>query len=161
MEYSGLRVGDACRITESDLEGNKLAMRTEKSGTRVSVPLPAWLVDEMKKLPRHGGRFFWKGEGKIATAAGNYRRSLRALAKEAGMQDVHPHRLRDTFAVRLLQEGVPVERVSKLLGHQSVAITERSYAPWVKSLQDQLEKDVQRVWDRRDKPRPVKLRRIK
>ena len=135
MEYSGLRIGDACKISEDDLDGNKLFLDTQKSGTRVYVPLPAWLVEEMKKLRRHGGRFFSTGEGKIGTVAGNYRRTLRDLAQEAGMEDVHPHRLRDTFAVRLLREGVPVERVSKLLGHQSVAITERHYSPWVRALQ--------------------------
>ena len=161
MEYSGLRIGDACKVCEDDLDGNKLAMRTEKSGTRVYVPLPGWLVTEMKELPQHGGRFFCKGEGKIATSAGNYRRSLRALAKEAGMEDVHPHRLRDTFAVRLLREGVPIERVSKLLGHRSVAITERHYSPWVRALQQQLEADVEKVWARHDLARPTKLLRVK
>ncbi len=35
------------------------------------------------------------------------------------------HRLRATFAVDLLQKGVPLEHVSKLLGHKSVTTTER------------------------------------
>jgi integrase len=30
------------------------------------------------------------------------------------------HRLRDTFAVDLLEKGVPLEEVSKLLGHESI-----------------------------------------
>ena len=38
-----------------------------------------------------------------------------------------PHRLRDTFAVGLLLAGVPIERVSVLLGHQSVRVKERHY----------------------------------
>jgi site-specific recombinase XerD len=32
---------------------------------------------------------------------------------------------RDSFATGLLQAGVPLERASILLGHQSVRITER------------------------------------
>jgi integrase/recombinase XerD len=48
--------------------------------------------------------------------------SLFELAKVEG---AHPHRFRDTFAVELLLSGVPIERVSVLLGHQSVRITER------------------------------------
>lgn len=55
-------------------------------------------------------------------------------------------RFRDTLAVELLLEGVPMERVSILLGHSSVKITERHYAPWVQSRQVQLEADLSRVW---------------
>ena len=42
--------------------------------------------------------------------------------------------------------GVPLERVSMLLGHQSVKITEKHYAPWVHARQAQLEADVERAW---------------
>ena len=53
---------------------------------------------------------------------------------------------RDTFAVELLLAGVPLERVSILLGHQSVSITEKHYAPWVRSRQAQLEADLAAAW---------------
>jgi integrase/recombinase XerD len=46
----------------------------------------------------------------------------------------------------VLLAGVPIERVSVLLGHQSVRITEKHYSPWVRSRQEQLEADVQRAW---------------
>jgi len=60
--------------------------------------------------------------------------------------DAHAHRFRDTFAVELLLSGVPLERVSVLLGHSSVKITERHYAPWVLERQEQMEEDVRRAW---------------
>jgi hypothetical protein len=41
---------------------------------------------------------------------------------------------------------VPLERVSVLLGHCSIRVTERHYAPWVRSRQEQLEADLQRAW---------------
>jgi integrase len=43
--------------------------------------------------------------------------------------------------------GVPLERVSVLLGHQSVKVTEKHYTPWVRARQEQLEQDVRRTWD--------------
>ena len=43
--------------------------------------------------------------------------------------------------------GVPLERVSILLGHKSIKVTERHYAPWIRARQEQLEADVRRVWD--------------
>jgi integrase/recombinase XerD len=39
------------------------------------------------------------------------------------------HRFRDTFVVELLLAGVPIERVSVLLGHQSVRVTEGITTP--------------------------------
>jgi hypothetical protein len=56
------------------------------------------------------------------------------------------HRLRGTLAVQLLLEGVPMDRVSILLGHSSVKIAERNCAPWVLVRQVQLDADLERVW---------------
>jgi hypothetical protein len=49
--------------------------------------------------------------------------------------------------VELLLAGVPLERVSILLGLQSVKVTERHYTPWVRARQEQLEADVRRTWN--------------
>ena len=47
-----------------------------------------------------------------------------------------------------------------VLGHSSVKITEKHYAPWVKGRQEQLEADVRRTWegqqsDETAKPKPI------
>jgi hypothetical protein len=54
--------------------------------------------------------------------------------------------IRDTFAVEMLLAGVPMDQVSILLGHSSVKITERHYAPFVKARQVQLQKSVRNAW---------------
>jgi len=147
MEHSGLAIGDATRLDTSRINGDRLFLRRMKTGTRVYLPLPPFVMEALNALtPYQGKYYFWTGDGLADTQAGNYRRTLRKLCDQAKVSDAHPHRFRDTFAVRLLREGVPLERVSKLLGHKSIKITEQHYWPWVQSLQTQLEDDVRRAW---------------
>jgi integrase len=39
------------------------------------------------------------------------------------------HDLRRTFGINLIKRGMPIYQVAKLMGHSSVSITERHYAP--------------------------------
>ena len=147
LRYSGLRVGDAASCSVDRLSGNRLFLYMQKTGVPVYVPLPEFVVDSLNACPRKTERYwFWTGVGSKATLTGNWRRTFRRLCEIAGVRDGHPHRFRDTLAVELLLEGVPMERVSVLLGHSSVKITERHYAPWVQARQTQLEADLVRVW---------------
>jgi integrase len=59
---------------------------------------------------------------------------------------------RDTFAVELLLAGVPIDQVSLLLGHSSVKITERHYAPFCKARQEQLAAAVKLAWQKAKTP---------
>jgi len=90
--------------------------------------------------------FFWTGKSKPKSTVGDWQRSLQKLFRLARVENGHAHRFRDTFAVELLLAGVPFERVSILLGHQNVRITETHYAPWVHARRQQLEADVRRSW---------------
>ena len=88
--------------------------------------------------------FFWTGESKPKSAVGDWQRCLQKLFGLADIPGGHAHRFRGTFAVELLLAGVPLERVSVLLGHQGMKITEKHCAPWVRARQEQLEADVRR-----------------
>jgi integrase/recombinase XerD len=56
----------------------------------------------------------------------------------------------------MLLAGIPLERVATLLGHQSVKITERHYAPRVHERQVQIESDVPTHGENGEKAQPVK-----
>ena len=106
-------------------------------------------------VTRHLTSPLWKvtGNSQVASATAKtlvrrWQTRLRRLFKLADVFNGHAHRFRDTFAVELLLAGVPIERVSILLGHQSVRTTEKHYAPWVRSRQEQLEADLARAWSR-------------
>ncbi len=145
--YSALRVSDLASCAVDRLSGNRLFLYTQKTNVPVHIPLPPFVVEALEACPRISpGYWFWTGVGSKETLAGNWRRTFRRLCKIASAQGGHPHRFRDTLAVELLLDGMPIERVSILLGHSSVRITERHYSPWVQARQTQLEADLMRTW---------------
>jgi integrase/recombinase XerC len=50
---------------------------------------------------------------------------LQELGNEAGVAHVSPHRLRHTFATRMVNQGVPITTIQKLLGHGDLNTTQR------------------------------------
>ena len=146
LRYSGLRIRDAVTLQRDRIRDGKLFLRTAKTGTVVQCPLPPFVMEALEAITGKGPYFFWSGESNPKSCVGDFQRSLKRLFRLAGVPDGHAHRFRDTFAVELLLSGVPLERVSILLGHQSVKVTEKHYSPWVAARQEQLEADVRRTW---------------
>ena len=147
LRYSGLRIGDGVTLPKDRLRSGKIFLYTQKTGVPVYLPLPRFVLEALDTCPgTSADYFFWTGESKKKSAVGDWQRALRKLFKLAGVHGGHPHRFRDTFAVELLLKGVPMERVSILLGHSSVKVTEKHYSPWVRARQEQLEADVRRTW---------------
>jgi Phage integrase family len=142
-----MRIGDAVQCGPERLKGNKLFLYTQKTDVPVQCVLPDFVVREIEAAPKSSERFFfWSGESKLHTAVGIWQQSLQTPFALAGVRGGHAHRFRDTFAVELLLTGVPLERVSVLLGHQSIRVTEKHYSPWTRSRQEQLEADLRKAW---------------
>ena len=153
-----MRIRDALTLERSRLsDDNKLLLYQAKTGHPVYVPLPPDIAEALRALPP-GARpnplyFFWSGNGLPKTAVADWQRSYRRLFELAGIKKAngslkrcHPQMFRDTFAVEMLLAGVPLEQVSMLLGHKSIRVTEKHYAPWFRARQEQLELSVQRAW---------------
>jgi len=139
LRYSGLRISDVVSLSADRIKGNRLFLYAAKTGVPVNVILPDFVVEAVEATPRvSGARLFWSGAGKLDSVVRSWQTRLRRIFELAQVPKGHAHRLRDTFAVELLLSGVPIERVSVLLGHQSVRITERHYAPWVRARQNSL-----------------------
>ena len=149
LRYSGMRIGDTVRCGTDRIVGDKLFLYTQKTGVPVHCVLPNFVIRELEAAPQSSeGHFFWTGKSKLHSAIGKWQRRLQTLFTLAEVEGGHAHRFRDTFAVELLLAGIPLERVSVLLGHQSVRITERHYSPWVRSRQEQLEQDLRDAWSK-------------
>lgn len=50
--------------------------------------------------------------------------TLRNLGKECGIEKVHAHRFRRTCACMLIDRGMPIQEVSKYLGHEDLRTTQ-------------------------------------
>ncbi len=147
LRYSGLRMQDAVTLSAARIADGKLLLYTAKTGTPVWCPLPAFVLTALDAARQPGSAYlFWTVNRLPKVQPGRGGVLLGRLFARAGVEKGHPHRFRDTFAVELLLAGVPLERVSVLLGHSSIRITERHYAPWVRARQEQLEADVRRTW---------------
>jgi integrase/recombinase XerD len=146
LRYSGLRIRDAVTLKRRDVVQGRLLLYTAKTGSGVYVPLPDVVLEALGKIQKADvNYFFWSGHGNPKSAVADWQRSLKRLFGLAGVQG-HAHRFRDSFAVSLLQRGVSLENVAVLLGHQSIKVTEKHYAPWVKSRQENLEREVRKAW---------------
>ena len=86
----------------------------------------------------HQEYFFWTGRGKIETVLKNIRNTFVIIGRKTGIH-VHPHRFRDTFATRLLQNRHTLEQVQQLLGHKSIRTTEKHYKHFVPEMQEALD----------------------
>ncbi len=50
---------------------------------------------------------------------------LRETGKKLGVEKVHPHKFRRTMATRVIEKGMPIEQVQKILGHEQIDTTLR------------------------------------
>ena len=157
MRWSGLRISDAVTLERYRLDGNNLLLYQAKTKLPVFVPLPPDVAEALRTVPPgpkpNPRYFFWTGNGDPRSAVKDWQRSFKRLFKIANITKLDgskkrcfPQMFRDTFAVELLLSGVPLDQVSILLGHSSVKITEKHYAPWVKARQEQLEASVRQSW---------------
>jgi integrase/recombinase XerD len=160
MRWTGLAIRDTLTLPRVALEHDvqkdlyRVTTKRAKTGTPVSVPIPHAVADELlaaHKLNSNPRYFFWSGEGLPQSATSNWgQRYIAPVFKQAGIVsdgNMLSHRLRDTFAVDLLEKGVPMEEVSRLLGHTSIRTTEKSYAKWSKGRQDRADSLVVATWN--------------
>jgi integrase len=155
QRWSGLAIRDALTLPKAELIKDSkgiyhVVTARQKTKTPVSVPIPARVAEELLRVPNSNPDFFfWDGkrdEYLFSICMGQHVKKVFVAAGLDDGQHMKSHRLRDTFAVELLAKGVPLEEVSKLLGHTSIKTTEKHYAKWVKGRQDRLDSLVMGTW---------------
>ena len=152
-------------LSKNEEGDDQIFLYRAKTGVPVYVVIPPDVADVLRSLPNANPLyFFWSGKGDPRSARKAFQRSFWKLFKVAKLlredktpKRCHPHMFRDTFAVELLLAGNPIDQVSLMLGHSSVKITERHYAPFCKARQQQLTAAVKPSWEARE-PKPSSRR---
>src|SRR5215472_4287797 len=137
----------ACFNQSRILADGSIFLYTHKTTEPVTIPMHPELKEALGQItPNAFGYYFWSGESAVMTAADNWRVRFQKAFARACIQNGHPHRLRDTFAVDLLLRGVSIDQVSLLLGHSSIKVTEQHYLAFVKARRKQLSEAVMLAW---------------
>lgn len=162
MRWSGLAIRDALTLKRDELQHDnakkiyRIVTARQKTGTHVSVPISPDIAQELLAVANgNADHIFWSGKGEEESITKNWAKyyiaPLFKAAKIPNHGHMMSHRLRDTFAVDLLEKGVPLEEVSKLLGHESIKTTERHYSKWMQGRQDRLDSLVTATWTKKPK----------
>jgi integrase/recombinase XerD len=131
---TGARVSEICGLTIDavDLDGGRIRIFGKGSRERTidlcDPEVLATLREYQRLLHAHpmpgGGYFFPAGEG-TPVSDQTVRGSLRRHVRAAGL-DVHitPHMFRHSVATLLLEEGVDIRYIQRILGHSSLVTTQ-------------------------------------
>lgn len=133
----GLRLGElrALRWCDVDLRGGQLTVAqaawldkvgTPKGGRNRTIPLCDEVREALSAEPRPViGGLVWPGVDGKPRETDACQWGMRKAVEAAGLEDVGWHTLRHTFASHLVQRGVDLHRVQRLLGHADIRTTMR------------------------------------
>lgn len=120
----GLRVSEAGDLKWSDLVAPTRSLRiTGKGGKTRLVALPEIAWKKIEKLKKEGPYV-------LGGAAPLDRRKAYQMVREAGARaglllPLHPHALRHSYATHILTSGADLRVLQELLGHSSLAATQK------------------------------------
>jgi integrase len=120
---TGMRRGEILSLRWRDVDRdfqriNIQAMNTKTLRPR-SVGMTSRLLAELDALPRRDS------ETRVFGITDTVKRSWATAKKIAGITNLRFHDLRHTCATRLVQGGLPIAEVSRILGHTSIVTTFR------------------------------------
>jgi site-specific recombinase XerD len=127
---------------EVDFSRRVVTVINSKNGAKRTIPLNhtvCELLERTWKARNQNIRYVFPSYAGSKISAGNLNRAFKKSLKKAGIKDFRFHDLRHTFATRLVQSGVDIYRLQKLLGHKTLRMVCRYAHHNSESLRDSVE----------------------
>ena len=129
LGYADTQVFDLSQYKEVDGKWRFIGKRVKTGVPYVSMLLPP-VVDMLKRngwrVPRMNNQ--------------RYNQMLKAIGMVIGIERLHSHMGRHTFATWMLSQGAKIENVSRMLGHTDIKMTQRYAEVLAKDVYDDYEK---------------------
>ena len=132
----GIRRAEVSNIKVADIHGDQLLVHREKSHKNQEIPLTpdaVSLIEKYLKQRTFNSEYLFYGskKGRLSPECVGLR--IKGAAKRAGISEerlkhVSAHATRKTCASRLINNGVPLEVIQDILGHEHIETTRRYYA---------------------------------
>lgn len=136
---TGLRRGELLDLTweNVNLATKTIEITRTKNGVPRVIPLSGRATAILTRLGPGVGAVFRREGRQISPSELEY--FFKLAREKAGIQDLHFHDLRHTFATRLAQRGVELYAIQRLLGHKTIAMSARYSHHNVESLRKAME----------------------
>lgn len=128
---SGVRVEEFCDLKISDIDFQKMTVNVacgkgEKSRTTIIDALAASCLQKYLSTRKDDLPWLFVTErGCRQTEPDTIRKHLKMMGERVGVDNVHPHRFRRTFATNLYRDGVDLLTIQRLMGHANISTTQR------------------------------------
>jgi len=160
---TGIRVSELINLREQDIDYENRAItiivqkERKKDGKPIEkrrvVPIDQGTLDMIKEYLEWAKQFPYKGDLLFPMTRQRVNEIFWKLGKKAGLKQIgdpaiskhtnmHPHTLRHSFAIHCIKRGMSIERLQKILGHQSPTTTSVYLQYSVADLHD----DYDKVW---------------
>ena len=137
--YTGLRFGDAIRISKSWVRGEFLFINTQKTGEKVSIPLHLKLKEVLEKYEydlaplRISNQKFNDYVKDLCKEAGitdlieivKYEKGVKKYLTFSKCQLIASHTGRRTFITNAILAGIPLPVIQKITGHRKLTTLQR------------------------------------
>lgn len=136
---AGLRVSEACQLKIKDFELNQNRIRVLGKGNKQRlVAIPPLVVQHLKTIPKDQ---IWALSTRPPTPAMAYK-IVKYWGRKAGLLlPLHPHALRHSYATHLVNGGINLRVLQKLMGHENLNATERYIHLNIQQLAEMLDKN--------------------
>lgn len=135
---SGLRVSELTSLKVKDIDFNRRRFEVIGKGNKQRMAFfdeltEFHLMNYFEWRTTHEGKTFIELQNEALFASEKFpyegiaqngvRSLLKRIANDAGVENVHPHRFRRTFATTALHRHMPIDKVQGVLGHVKVETT--------------------------------------